>query len=182
MCKLCETKPVYEFTNKRKVCKSCFVRYFQKKFLTTIRKFGMIKNGNIVGYKKLSNFRDIVLEDLLFMFAEKGRVEIVQMFSKKKIDKIAMSSTIDSESDKIIHILIEDNIKKLEEVKPIDKKIIKPLYLFLDKEILLYAEIKNLKFKKEKIARDKISNFIDELEKKHPEIKRAIINSYLELN
>jgi len=63
--------------------------------------------------------------------------------------------------------------------------VIKPLYLFLDEEVLLYAKLKKLKFKKEikgkKTKKDKISNFIDDLEVKHPEIKHAIINSYLEL-
>ncbi|MEN7982583.1 MAG: hypothetical protein ABFQ65_03995 [Nanoarchaeota archaeon] len=214
MCKLCETKPVYEFTNKRKVCKNCFVRYFQKKFLFIIRKFEMIKKGDVVGYKKGIDFRDIVLEDLLNMFSEKGMVEIVRMPStpqmypeksfatlksvprekkdfstkdkiftkgKKKINKIAVSSTIDSEADKIVHILIEGDVKDLKEIAPVNKKIIKPLYLFLDAEVLLYAKIKKLKFKKTNKKKDKLSLFIDELEKKHPEIKRAILNSYLEL-
>lgn len=182
MCKLCETKPVYEFTNKRKVCKNCFARYFQKKFLYIIRKFEMIKKGEVVGYKKGAGFRDVVLEDLLDMFSEKGMVEIVQMPSKRKVSKIAISSTIDSESDKIVHILVEGDSKNLKEVSPVDKKIIKPLYLFLDAEVLLYAKIKKLKFRKEKIKKDKLSLFVDELETKHPEIKRAILNTYLELN
>lgn len=181
MCKLCETKPVYEFTNRRKVCKSCFVRYFQKKFLTTIRKFSMIKKGDVVGYKKITGVRDVVLKDLLEMFSEKGMVEIVKLPSKKKIDKIAVSSTIDYESDKIVHILVSGNAKELKSVKPVDKKIIKPLYLFLDKEVMLYSKIKKLKFKGVKEKKYKLSIFIDELEKKHPEIKRAILNSYLEL-
>lgn len=179
MCKLCETKPVYEFTNKRKVCKSCFVRYFQKKFLTTIRKFEMIKRGDVVSYNKSNDFRDVVLEDLLNMFSEKGMVEIMRLPNKS--NKVAISSTIDSEADKIFHILVEGDAKNLKEVSPVDKKIIKPLYLFLDAEVLLYAKIKKLKFNKIKESKNKLSLFIDELEKKHPEIKRAILNSYLEL-
>lgn len=186
MCKLCETKPVYEFTNKRKVCKNCFVRYFQKKFLFIIRKFEMIKKGDVVGYKKGIDFRDIVLEDLLNMFSEKGMVEIVRVWksevgSRRPYFKLAISSTIDSEADKIVHILIEGDVKDLKEIAPVNKKIIKPLYLFLDAEVLLYAKIKKLKFKKTNKKKDKLSLFIDELEKKHPEIKRAILNSYLEL-
>ena len=47
MCKLCKTKPVYEFTNQRKLCKACFIHWFEKKFLYTIRKFNMIRFGNI---------------------------------------------------------------------------------------------------------------------------------------
>ena len=202
MCKLCETNPVYEFTNKRKICKNCFVRYFQKKFLTTIRKFEMIRKGDIIGYntqgcttkniqkniftKGRTNFRDVVLEDLLNMFGEKGFVEIVR-YQMSDIrcqisdSKLAISSTIDSESDKIVHMFVEGNVKDLKKVAPVDKKIIKPLYLFLDEEVLLYAKIKKLKFKEKKIKKDKLSMFVDDLEKKHPEIKRAILNTYLEL-
>jgi tRNA(Ile)-lysidine synthase TilS/MesJ len=64
----------------------------------------------------------------------------------------------------------------------VNKDEIKPLYLFLDDEVLLYAKIKNLKFKAQKEnKKDDISIFLNELEKKHPEIKRAVINQYIEL-
>ncbi|MFC1666116.1 hypothetical protein ACFLZF_00160 [Nanoarchaeota archaeon] len=141
----------------------------------------MIKRGEIICYKKRQDFRDVVLEDLLFMFSEKGMVEIIKFSSKKRINKIAISSTIDTESNKIINILIKGHVKDLKDIKPINKKIIKPLYLFLDAEVLLYAKLKKLKFKKVQEKKDNLSKFIDSLEKKHPEIKRAIINGYLEL-
>jgi tRNA(Ile)-lysidine synthase TilS/MesJ len=157
----------------------------------------MIKKNDVIGYEDKSDFRNVVLKDLLFMFAQRGIAEIVKLpngknvtpraypeKSSKKIftkGKIAISSTIDSESNKFVHILVKGNVRDLEKIKPIDNKIIKPLYLFLDAEVLLYAKIKNLKFKKSKEKKDELSIFIDDLEKKHPEIKRAIINSYLEL-
>lgn len=201
MCKNCQLKPVYEFTNKRKLCKGCFIRYFQKKVLYIIRKFKMIRNSDAVGYEFNSSFRSVVLEDVLKMFAEKSMIDLVKMPSKKKIDKIAIASNIDLECDKIIHVIIKGD-SDLKEVSPVDKKVIKPLYLFLDKEILLYAKLRGLKFKRVKETpnqvgleegvpsmirdiniegKDKISKFIDELEKKHPEVKRAVVNSYLEL-
>jgi len=180
MCKLCETNPVYEFTNKRKLCKRCFVKWFQKKVLYTIRKFGMINNGDIVGYKKSKNFKSVVLENVLKMLAEKGNVKVVKLPSRK-INKIAVLSTIDLEAEEIIKEIIKGDLKKLDEIKSVVNKIIKPLYLFLDKEILLYAKLKGLKYKKEKLEKDKISKFIDETEKKHPEVKRAIVNSFLKL-
>jgi len=181
MCQKCEIKPVYEFTNKRKLCKRCFINYFQKKFLYTIRKFKMIQRGEVIGYKKSLGFRDIVLEDVLKMFSEKISGELVKLPSKKRISKIAVSSTIDLESEKFILEIIEGNLKEIDKIKAVDKKIIKPLYLFLDKEVLLYAKLKGLKYKKEKTERNKISNFINKLEEKHPEVKRAIVNSYLKL-
>ena len=175
-------KYVYEFTNQRKLTKAEFLKWFQKKALYIIRKFEMIKNNDIVAYENKGDFRGVVLENVLKMFAEKGNVEIVKLPTpKKKSTKIAIPSTIDTESNKLIHELIKGNAKNLKELGPVVGKIIKPLYLFLDEEVLLYAKLKKLKFKKEIEKKDKISNFIDDLDQKHPEIKRAIVNSYLEI-
>lgn len=185
MCKLCETKPVYEFTNKRKVCKNCFVQYFQKKVLYTIRKFNLANHSDKIGYSNKNTFQDAVLEDVLKMFSTKSQAEIIKLPSKNKTTKIAIPNTIDFEANKIIHTLVKENVSKLKEIAPIlkikNKTYIKPLYLFLDEEVLLYAKLKKLKFKKQENKKDKLTSFVENLEKKHPEIKRAILNSYLEL-
>ena len=186
MCKQCELRPVYEFTNQRKLCKKCFIKYFQKKFLYVNRKFGMIRRGYVVGYENKKDFRSVVLEDVLEMFAEKLMIELVRISTTlprpptPKVTKIAVPCTIDLECDKIIHGIIKGDIRKLN-VKPVDGKVIKPLYLFLDKEVLLYAKLRKLKFEKNKGKEDEIGKFINELEKKHPEVKRAVVNSYLGL-
>ena len=48
-CKNCKTKPVIQLTNNNvKLCKSCFIRYFEKKVLKTIRKFQLLdKEDNV---------------------------------------------------------------------------------------------------------------------------------------
>lgn len=179
MCKLCETNPVYEFTNKRKLCKKCFIDYFNKKVLYTIRKFGMIRNTDIIGYEKKNDFKGVVLEEILKFAKERIGFELVGL--KGKANKIAIDSSIDSEAEDIVKILINGNATELKKDLPIQGNVIKPLYLFLDAEILLYAKLKNLKFSKKKEKKDKIGEFADEFEKKHPEVKRAIVNSVLEL-
>ena len=141
----------------------------------------MIKREEIIGYEDKIDFRGVVLYDILKMFSKKAMIKIIKLPTREKIDKKAISSTIDSESDKITHILIQGKTSQLKELSPANKKIIKPLYLFLDEEIKLYAKLRKLRFNQEKIKQDKISSFINSLEKKHPEIKRAIVNSYLEL-
>jgi tRNA(Ile)-lysidine synthase TilS/MesJ len=140
----------------------------------------MIQSEDVVVYKLGKDFRNVVLRDILQMFAEKAPIELIKLPTKKKIDKIAVSSTIDSEANEIVQYIIKKNIKKLD-AKPVDNKIVKPLYLFLDEEVLIYAKIKKLKFTPTKIKKDNISEFIDVLEMKHPEIKRAIVNSYLKI-
>ncbi len=197
MCKQCEINPVYEFTNQRKLCEKCFVRYFQKKVLYTIRKFNMVKKEDVVGYYQSNYLLGVVLEDVLKMFAEKFPVKIkkfqrtkdtmTQTAKRLKVNEIAWPSTIDLVSYEIVNEIINGNVRNLmEDVFPVEElgkktKIIKPLYLFLDKEVLLYAKLRKLKFKKINVKLGKISKFIDELEKTHPEVKRAIVNSCLKL-
>ncbi len=181
MCKLCETKPVYEFTNQRKLCARCFVNYFNKKFLFTIRKFNMIKSGDVVGYKKGLDVKDIVLESLLTFASEQYHFQLSKL-PNKKVNKITVADSIDSESEDIVNILINKNVSELKKDLPVEGKIIKPLYLFLDEEILLYARLKKLGFSTYlKKKKDKIEDLLNELEKKHPEVRRAVVNSLLEL-
>lgn len=178
MCKSCEEKPVYEFTNKRKLCKRCFINYFHKKLLYTIRKFGMVKPSDVVGYKKTKDFRGVVLEEMLFFLKKKFELNLIKL-PNEKANKIAVSSSLDFNSEGIIDSLIDGKIIDLKKYLPIEKKIIKPLYYFLDEEILLYARLKGLNFKEDKGKKNSIKEVIDGFEKTHPEVKRAIVNSLL---
>jgi len=216
----------------------------------------MLKDVKVIGYKKDNSFSSAVLESVLKMIAEKGRIEVVELLvdlrlqidysqsvspncspeknllkkifllmnnrvenragrrfganinpeakpSQTKISKLALPITTDLIASKIVHEIINGNIDNL---KKKNKKIITPLFLFLDKEVKLYAELKGLRSEKKedlispppsrpprgrenkiksaqiKLDKDKISGFIDELEIKHPEIKRAIVNSIFKLD
>ncbi|HJX50272.1 MAG TPA: hypothetical protein VJ438_02305 [Candidatus Nanoarchaeia archaeon] len=174
-------KYVYEFTNKRKLTKKEFIHWFEKKFLYTLRKFKMVKKGDIVCYENKGDFRGAVLESLLMMFAERGVIEIIKLPSNRKYSKKAITSTTDMEADKVTNILVKGKITRLSELKPVNGKVIKPLFLFLDKEVMLYCKLMNLKCKARIEKKDKISRFVDDLEKKHPEIKHSIVKSFLEL-
>jgi tRNA(Ile)-lysidine synthase TilS/MesJ len=180
MCKLCNEFPVYEFTNKRKLCKRCFLNWFEKKFLYTNRRFSMMKQGEIIVYKNKEDLQGVVLESLLKKFSDKIGIKLFKSSSKKKYSKIAIPETTDSESDKIIHAIIRKNIAEIDSSPKSGKKI-KPLYLFLDKEVELYAKIKKINYKNKKNKKNKISFFIEKMEKEHPEVKQAIIGSYLKL-
>jgi len=174
MCKNCESKPVYEFTNKRKVCKQCFIRWFEKKFLYTIRKFNMVRNEDVIFHQDGKGFRAVVLSHLLDLFQTKAQVKIVHKSVRNA--KIAHSTTLDLSAEFIITILIKGKLGR--EADPVIANVIKPLYLFLDKEVLLYAKLKKLKHSFWMPKR----TFLDELECKHPELKWAIVNGYLGLN
>lgn len=180
MCQLCSSKPVYEFTNQRKLCARCFVNYFVKKFLYTLRKFEMINQEDVVGYSAGNSLKKVVLKHLLFLAKDKYHFELVKLPSKKA-KKFAIDSSLDSESQEIVDTLLHKISESLKKSLPVEMKIIKPIYLFLDEEILLYAKIKKLKFKQEKNKKDKIEIFLKRTEEKHPEVKRAIVNSLLKM-
>ena len=48
MCKNCELKPVYILQNDRKLCKACFIRYFERKVRRTIRKYKLVEKKDKV--------------------------------------------------------------------------------------------------------------------------------------
>jgi len=187
MCRQCEQNPVYEFTNKRRLCARCFVRYFEKKVLYTIKKFNMAHQGDTLFYEPQKDLRNIVLEESLKMFSEKAGVKLITAAGKDKNYKTIIPSTLDSEADEIVREIISGDIKNLKgRLAPFEKTrqgiILRPLYLFLDEEVLLYARLKKLKFKEHKPKKDKLVSFVEGLEKKHPEIKRAIVNGWLKIN
>src|SRR3990167_5006213 len=55
-CQKCKTNAVYEFTNKAKLCKECFIDYFERKIFRTVRKYQMSLSG-IAGGKSDVRYR-----------------------------------------------------------------------------------------------------------------------------
>ena len=139
----------------------------------------MVKKGDIIGYKNSNLLKNVVLKNVLEMIADKGFVEVVPKI--RNVDKIAMPLNSDDIALEYIGSIFGKDVKDLSKLHPIDKKTIKPLYFILNKEIELYAKLRKLKFKKQKNKENKLKDFLDSLEKKHPEIKQSIISSYLKL-
>ena len=46
VCKNCETKPVIKLISNKTLCKSCFVKYFEKKVFKTIAKYKLVNRGD----------------------------------------------------------------------------------------------------------------------------------------
>lgn len=180
MCKNCEIEPVYEFTNQRKLCKNCFVHWFEKKFLYTVRKFKMFSLNEKVSFKNDNGVQSKVLEECLKILEKGSRISLLKPNLKKRYDKFALNSTLDKESYEFIEALIK-NKKINKEILPVNKKFVRPLYLFLDKEVEIYAKIKNIKYTEKKEKTNEWKEFMEKLEKIHPEIKQATIQSYLKI-
>lgn len=136
----------------------------------------MIEKEDVLLHKSSGNFRDAVLSDLLKDFESRSTCKIV---SSGKYNKEIISNTLDIETRNVVNSLFEG--KGIGESSPVIGNKIKPLYLFLDKEVMIYSKLRNLKFNQEKVNLNEFEELIESLEKKHPEIKQAIMNSYLEL-
>ena len=48
-CKKCETQAVYITLNHEKLCKNCFINYFERKVYKTVTKYKMIEHGDKIG-------------------------------------------------------------------------------------------------------------------------------------
>ncbi len=149
----------------------------------------MAKRGDCIYYPERRDFRNVVLEEVLKIWSEKAGVELVSR--KKKGSRsaypkmrnsgaclIAVADTLDITC---LNFIEEVFGRKKENLLPVVGGAIKPLYLFLDEEVELYAKLLKLKFNKNKERKNKLADFINSLEKNHPEVKRAVVNSYLEL-
>jgi len=64
-CNSCKTKPVFTLVSGKKLCKNCFIRYFQKKVRKNVRQYGLIEKKDRIAVA-LSGGKDstVVLEML----------------------------------------------------------------------------------------------------------------------
>lgn len=117
------------------------------------------------------------------------------------VDIIATAHSLNDEAENILLNLMKGSPELLAKLGPKtgiskDKKIkafvqrVKPFYLCSTKEIILYSKLKKLPIPPEKIAtcplrgetwRIEIRKFLDEMDKKHVEVRNAIVNSFLKL-
>jgi len=156
-------KPVYVLPNGKALGAKDFCRYFEKKILYTIRKFGMSREAEV---KKTPYLNSRVL---LHLYGKFG-------FLKNSSKIIAL----DDSTDDVATLMMESWFQhKSVDLAPRTSKVIRPLFLMTDNEIKIYASLKRIggKDKRKSDARA----MLDEMEKKHPEIKRAIVQSCLQL-
>ena len=174
MCRKCKANTVFVLINGRKLCKKCFCKYFEKKIFYTIRKYNFLKKYGSIFIEK-AKYSEI----LKYIF----RTSVYKIKKNKQVNKILLSTSADDIAIEIILNQLSTK-KEIKELLPKQKNKIKPFYLLLDKEILLYAKLKGLKINKEKEKDEltkKVRTFINDLEKKHPEIKYAVVNGFLQI-
>jgi tRNA-5-methyluridine54 2-sulfurtransferase len=65
MCKICNLKPVFKLDSGEQLCKSCFLRYFEKKVRKTLRVHKLINNGDRIGVAISGGKDSLTVLDLL---------------------------------------------------------------------------------------------------------------------
>lgn len=114
---------------------------------------------------------------------------------EKKFSVIATGHSMDDEAETIILNFMKGNARLLAKLGPISgierKKEfiqrIKPLYLCPEKQIILYAKLKDIPSslevcpKRGETFRVEVRNFLRTMEKKHIETKNAIVNTMLQI-
>ena len=153
-------KIVWKFTNKRELTEKEFIRYFEKKVKSTIRKYHMP-----VGVLKKQTLKAKVLNFILQnLQVRKGKIG---------------DENLNSVTNKIIYVLMHGNEKNLKKLMPKNQ----PLYFLSNKEIELYAEIKKIKGKspaeKGKGKLKEIDDFLSRIEEKNQDIRQNIVQALI---
>ena len=166
-CQKCKTNAVYEFTNKAKLCKECFIDYFERKIFRTIRKYqmGML---NIAGDKKDARYKIIKIIS--------GKIKISRSPKAKAMTGI---KNLNDFSAEIISGVMNQRFD-IKDFLPKAKNKEFPLYFMPDKEILLYAKLKRITGgikRKEKKMQKEINLLFSEIEKSDRDARHAVVNA-----
>lgn len=157
--------PVWTFTNKRELNKSEFLNYIERKVFRTIRKFDM-PHKNIT-LKKQNDLNTTVLKQIL-----------EKKFPVKFSTKPNLSSDNLSEiAEQIFKQILKGNFKSLPSTI---YHLPSPLLYVSDKEVALYAKLKNIKGTKRKQDK-KIQTLFNKFLKKNQDLELNIINAMSQL-
>jgi len=161
-CKTCSSHPVWKFTNQRQLCTNCFVDYFERKILATIRKQGGLTN-NIQIEKK--DIRSKIIQNII------SPIHVENSQKKKLIVKNLNDLSLD---------IMSNLIYKQKPKSKNEKNNLAPLIELSDDEIKIYCTIKKLKFNiKRKLSKKQkdLDEFIAGFEKTNPDVRHGIANS-----
>ena len=129
-------KPVWKFTNGRELTKSEFINYFERKVFRTIRKFQMLPIDKIFTLKKNNDLNTLVLKQIL-----KTKFQVKTSSIIHHPSSIISSANLSQSAEDIFKNIIKGNFKDL---SPITYHL-SPLLYLSDREVELYAKLKNIK-------------------------------------
>lgn len=170
-CQKCKTQSVYEFTNKAKLCRECFISYFEKKILKAIRKYQM-------NFLRIAGDKNDVRYKILRIIS--GKIKIHRE-SKTKIT--TSIKNLNDFSTEIISGVMAAGFEMKNFLPKIKNKEF-PLYFISDNEIMLYAGIRGIKGsikRKENKMQKEINSLFSELEKSDKDVRHAVANAVMKV-
>ena len=155
---------VWEFTNQKKLTKSEFIDYFERKVFRTIRKYDMLPQDRVIKLLKSDDLNTKVLQNLL----------------KKKF-KVELGSSPNILSQNLSQVA-EDTFQNVLQGKFTGPKPTKsPLYTLSDKEVELYAKLTKITGKNRKVDK-KIQSLFSRFLKKNQDLEINIVNALTQIN
>ncbi|MCK4650043.1 hypothetical protein KAT36_02315 [Candidatus Pacearchaeota archaeon] len=156
---------VWKFTNGRELNKNEFLNYFERKVFRTIRRFQMLPKNKLFTLKKSNDLNTATLKQIL---------------QTKFQLKHSTSPNISADN---LSQIAEDIFKNIIRGKfhyPLPTAHCPLLYLS-DKEVKLYAKLKNIKGTKRKQDKN-IQSLFNKFLKKNQDLELNILKSALQLN
>ncbi len=155
---------IWQFTNQRELTKSEFINYFERKVFRTIRKNQMLPENKIFILKKSEDLDTKVLKQIL-------ETKFQMKFSTKPN---ISSANLSSEAEDIFK-----NITKGKFDNP--QKTNAPLIYLSDKEIELYAKLKNIKGTKRK-QNKRVQTLFNKFLSKNQDLEVNILKAQNQIN
>jgi len=150
---------VWTFTNQRELNKKEFIDYVERKVFRTIRKYQMLPKNKIITLKNSNDISTAVLKKII---ETKFKVE---WNTKPNLSSDNLSQTAEDTFKNIL----KGNFKKQTQKKA-------PLSQLSDKELELYAKLKNIKGVKRKQDK-KIQSLFDKFLKKNQDLELNIVKA-----
>ncbi|MEM2784725.1 MAG: hypothetical protein QXE93_01055 [Candidatus Pacearchaeota archaeon] len=155
-----------------------------------MKKVITLQNGSCLNAKQFIHYfeRKVFYALRKYKLLQSKKLEIRELFKLKKINDATIShECLDDIAYKALEAFTKKNAKKeLKKLLPLsfekNKKVVRPFYFVSRKELELYKKLKKIKVRTRKERKRKIELWLDSMEKKHPEIKNAIVNFLIKLS
>ncbi|MBU3924223.1 MAG: hypothetical protein KJ592_04860 [Nanoarchaeota archaeon] len=161
---------VWTFTNKRELNKKEFIDYVERKVFRTIRKQNSLPDDKTIILKKA---KDLNTKVLIHILQTKFQVKLIPTTDNRQ------PTTDSSNLSQIAEDIFKEILKGNFSLTP-NTQHPTPLIYLSDKEIELYAKLKNIKGTKRKQDK-KIQDLFSKFLKKNPDLELNIIKAASQL-
>jgi tRNA(Ile)-lysidine synthase TilS/MesJ len=184
---------------KKYFCNSCFIKIMRKRINRNIKNYKMFSKNddlffifdgsaksvvcffhvfNLLSSMRNINFYIVPTKNSLRIANEiKRKYGIVILNKPKKKGKIVLSDCLEDTCEKIIKLFVEHRKELINEIKPLNKNFVKPLFNIPMNELEIYAKLKNYKYMKTKEELKYVKK-LEKIEEMRPGLKFSLVNLF----